>query len=236
MYLPSRPCMPPVPSRPLPITMPVPTKTLHGRPLPRIPSAWRDPLSRQSSSPSPRSPPPLPDVSPPEIRLSRPSRRSRHMLFRALNQPAILLFFLHRTSWNDFHALMSTACDLRRNVWSNEECRDVILSHFLPGYAYAMEMCSGQQQSEIHIDFHQLSLLSTSRPRTLSSPRTNQSPYPPSNLAETPFTCISYAHYTRSPYARPGPRRHQTQERLCPAILTDARTLPLRPLPSIPRA
>ena len=84
------------------------------------------------------------------------------MLFRALSQPPLLAFFLQRTSWEDFHALVNTSRELRNNLWLNQDCRDVILCHFLPGYSYALEMYTlEQQKSDVRVDFHQLSLLST---------------------------------------------------------------------------
>ncbi|KAI0749812.1 hypothetical protein C8Q80DRAFT_648380 [Daedaleopsis nitida] len=140
--------------------MPVPTKSIHERPLPPIPSPSRDPLQRQL--PLPSLPQPHRESSP-SSRHPRPSRRSKFMLFRALNEPSLLASFLTTTSWSDFHALMNTGRDLRHAVWANNDCRDVILSHYLPGYAYAMEMGSMQQRSDIEVNFHLLSLLMISQ-------------------------------------------------------------------------
>lgn len=143
--------------------MPVPTKSLHGRPLPPIPAPRPDLLHRQSSSRPPLPPLPQPHREhPPSPRHPHPSRRSKFMLFRALQEPSLLASFLSTTSWPDFHALMNSGRDLRHAVWANNDCRDVILSHYLPGYAYALEMCSMQQRSDIEVTFHLLSLLSTS--------------------------------------------------------------------------
>ncbi|KAI0707316.1 hypothetical protein C8Q76DRAFT_629053 [Earliella scabrosa] len=139
--------------------MPVSPKSLHERPLPPIPSAWRDPFQR-----SPPAPPLTDRDFSPRPSLPRPSRRSRYMLFRALSQPPLLAFFLQRTSWDDFHALVNTSRELRNNLWLNQDCRDVILCHFLPGYSYALEMYTlDQQKCDVRVDFHQLSLLMISQ-------------------------------------------------------------------------
>ena len=84
------------------------------------------------------------------------------MLFRALRDPRLLAAFLQWTPWHDFHALMNSCRDCRLALWAIDECRVTILSHFVPGYSYALELSGLEQSPDIRIDFHQLSLLSES--------------------------------------------------------------------------
>ncbi|CDO70658.1 hypothetical protein BN946_scf184756.g25 [Trametes cinnabarina] len=129
------------------------------RPLPPIPgpSSRPDPAPAQRQGVvfnAPRKYPPT--------RLPRPSARSPRLLSRALKQPRVLAHFLGTTSWNDFHALTSTCRDLRHCLTRHVECRKVILSHYVPGYSYALGLSDVEQKSDIDVDFHQLALLSTS--------------------------------------------------------------------------
>ncbi|RPD60127.1 hypothetical protein L226DRAFT_463125 [Lentinus tigrinus ALCF2SS1-7] len=141
--------------------MPVATKT-RDRPLPPIPVPTR--LSPSSSRPSSPAASGLGRISSHTPRhLPRPSRHSRLMLFRALREPRLLAAFLQWTTWRDFHALMNSCRDCRLAVWASDECRAIILSQFLPGYSYALELSGLEQNSDIHIDFHQLSLLMISQ-------------------------------------------------------------------------
>ena len=83
------------------------------------------------------------------------------MLHRALKVPSLLAAFLHTTTWQDFHALLSTSRAFRHDLWAIDDCKDVILSHFVPGYTYALRLCDIRQVSDVRIDIHQFALLST---------------------------------------------------------------------------
>ncbi|KAI9066232.1 hypothetical protein FKP32DRAFT_1673981 [Trametes sanguinea] len=96
-------------------------------------------------------------------RVPRPSARSPRLLSRALKQPRVLAQLLRTTSWDDFHALTSTCRDLRHCFTRHAECRRVILSHYVPGYSYALELSDVEQKSDIVIDFHQLAMLMLSQ-------------------------------------------------------------------------
>ncbi|KAI8969495.1 hypothetical protein BD414DRAFT_518508 [Trametes punicea] len=125
------------------------------RPLPPIPSSSRDPAPRQTMVSASRKHSPN--------RLPSPSAKSPRLLSRALRHPGVLAHFLRTTSWNDFHALMSTCRDLRHCFARNAECRKVVLSHFVPGYGYALGLSDVEQKSDIDVDFHQLALLMLSQ-------------------------------------------------------------------------
>ena len=146
--------------------MPVATKTRE-RPLPPVPSAWRPSQTRHSlTSISPATDRDLPS---PSKRDPQPSERSPHMFLQAFSQSSILACFLHTTTWHDFHALLNVSRALRHNLWANEGWRDTILSHFIPGYKYALELCDPDEVSDIPLDAHHLALLSTSH--TVSTAR-----------------------------------------------------------------
>ncbi|KAI0359815.1 hypothetical protein OH77DRAFT_1394059 [Trametes cingulata] len=129
------------------------------RPLPPIPSSSRDPppapLPRQNVVPASRKSSPT--------RVPRPSARSPRLLPRAVRQPGVLAALLRTTSWHDFHALTSTCRDLRQCFTRSTECREVILSHFVPGYSYARGLGDAAFKSDIHVDFHQLAMLMVSQ-------------------------------------------------------------------------
>ncbi len=57
---------------------------------------------------------------------------------------------------------MNVSRAFRHNLWVNEEWRDIILAHFIPGYKYALELCDFHQMTDVPIDVHHLTLLSTS--------------------------------------------------------------------------
>lgn len=85
------------------------------------------------------------------------------MFLQAFSLPSILACFLHTTAWHDFHALLNVSRALRHNLWAHEEWRDTVLSHFIPGYKYALELCDPHEVSDVPLDAHHLALLSTSR-------------------------------------------------------------------------
>ncbi|OSD06637.1 hypothetical protein PYCCODRAFT_955145 [Trametes coccinea BRFM310] len=96
-------------------------------------------------------------------RVPRPSARSPRLLSRALRQPRVLAQLLRTSSWDDFHALTSTCRDLRHGLTRHAECRKVILSHYVPAYAYALELSDVEQTSDIDVDFHHLAMLMLSQ-------------------------------------------------------------------------
>ncbi|KAI0635976.1 hypothetical protein C8Q77DRAFT_1071858 [Trametes polyzona] len=130
------------------------------RPLPPIPSSSRDhvprPTSRHTVVPT------APRIRSP-TRIPRPSARSPRLLARALRQPGVLAHFLKTTNWHDFHAFANTCRDFRQCLSRSPECRDIILSHFVPGYSHVRELSDTEQKSDIYVDFHQLSLLMLSQ-------------------------------------------------------------------------
>ncbi|KAI0326924.1 hypothetical protein GY45DRAFT_48526 [Cubamyces sp. BRFM 1775] len=143
--------------------MPVSAKTTE-RPLPPIPPTSPEPgpsappqRQRQSLPPSSSSR----KYSP--IRMPRPSSRSPRLFSRALRQPGVLARLLSFIPWHDFHALTSTCRDIRQCFTRNAECRRVILSHFVPGYSYALGLSDTEQKPTIDVDFHQLALLMLSQ-------------------------------------------------------------------------
>ena len=113
-----------------------------GRPLPLIPSSQNLDLSKRnsvsSSLPSSLSPSSL-SPSPSAVRsgkaraqLSSATGASRRILICLLKNPRILAQLLREFSWRDFRALSSSCRELRYLI-RNSYCRDVILSHFVPG-------------------------------------------------------------------------------------------------------
>ncbi|KAI0367811.1 hypothetical protein BV20DRAFT_915877, partial [Pilatotrama ljubarskyi] len=128
------------------------------RPLPPIPSSSRDQVP--APAPSPRQN--VVRKSSP-TRVPRPSARSPRLLARAVRQPRVLAAFLRATSWHDFHALTSTCRDLRQCFTRSTDCREVILSHFVPGYSYARGLGDAAYKSDIHVDFHQVAMLMVSQ-------------------------------------------------------------------------
>ncbi|KAI1796863.1 hypothetical protein LXA43DRAFT_878476 [Ganoderma leucocontextum] len=140
--------------------MPVATKTRE-RPLPPVPSAWRHSQTRQSlTSISVATDRDLPSTS---KHYPQPSHRSPQILLQAVSQPSILACFLHTTTWHDFHALLNVSRAFRHDLWANEECRDTILAHFIPGYKYALELCNPHPLSDVPVDAHHFALLMISQ-------------------------------------------------------------------------
>ncbi|OJT07378.1 hypothetical protein TRAPUB_1783 [Trametes pubescens] len=129
------------------------------RPLPPIPSSSRGPAPPRAFRqnvvhPSRRDSP---------TRVPRPSARSPRLLSRALKHPGVLAQLLRHTSWQEFHALTSASRDLRQCIAQSQECRDVVFSHFVPGYRLARELSDVEQKSDIAVDFHQLVFLMLSQ-------------------------------------------------------------------------
>ena len=72
----------------------------------------------------------------------------------------LLRCLLKYISWNDFHSFAST-CRHFRLLISHPDFRDVILSHYIPGYRLALSFRDLNQYREVQIDMHDLALLST---------------------------------------------------------------------------
>ncbi|KAI0833532.1 hypothetical protein BC628DRAFT_1307581 [Trametes gibbosa] len=175
------------------------------RPLPPIPSG----------SSRPQRPPPCayrqsvaspvhPKLSPVPTHVPRPSARSPRLLTRALRHSGILAHFLRTSSWDDFHALASTCRDLRHLAARSPECRDVVFSHFVPGYRTARDLGDVEQRSDIEVDFHQLALLMLAQYVPLHAypmhamavlgAFTRASSEPPLQEASTRLVALSLAH------------------------------------------
>ncbi|KAI0775166.1 hypothetical protein BD413DRAFT_611504 [Trametes elegans] len=180
----------------------------HERPLPPIPSSSRNP----TLAPEPaRQPAPRQNVGsvhrkPEPTRVPRPSPRSPRLLSRALRQSGVLASLLPHTSWPDFHALTSSCRDFRYYLTRTAECRDVVFSHFVPGYNYARNASDVEQKSDIAVDFHHLALLMLSQYVPLHA-------YPMHSMA------VLSAH-TR---AADDPNLHQTSSRLASLTLAHSR-------------
>ncbi|KAH8100820.1 hypothetical protein BXZ70DRAFT_129839 [Cristinia sonorae] len=82
--------------------------------------------------------------------------RSRIPFRSLLDHPRILRNLLRRISWDDFHSLTSTCRNFRLLI-THPDFRDVILSHYVPGYKYAITARS--QHKDVQIDMHDLALL-----------------------------------------------------------------------------
>ncbi|KAI0078746.1 hypothetical protein K474DRAFT_1593289 [Panus rudis PR-1116 ss-1] len=134
---------------------PRPQTKSRDRPLPPLPDKARSPdVSHRRYTPP---------LSPKSVRSSFAGWRSsllpiRVWVRRALETPGILEALIRNTTWDDLHALLSTCRDFRR-VLASPECRDVMLSCYVPGYRIAQSSRDSQQFREVEVDIHDLTLL-----------------------------------------------------------------------------
>ncbi|KAG2111368.1 hypothetical protein BD769DRAFT_1493886 [Suillus cothurnatus] len=138
-----------------PISMNPPILSDRDRALPSIPRE----LSRKSYRIPPRQSPTYPNDS------LRPARRPS--LVHRPPQPASPLAKslawrrMHRAAfiqWADFYVLLSTCADMRL-LWDTRDFRDVVLSHFVPGYSYALRHRDFSKYQDLDISLQDLDLL-----------------------------------------------------------------------------
>lgn len=158
-----------------PVSMDPPVLTDRDRPLPSIPRE----LSQKSYHipfPTPRDRPAYPNGSlrrparRPSLVQDRPAqpasslakslawRRMQRAAVHSLKQPHILARLLQFIQWTDFYILLSTCADMR-HLWDTRDFRDAILSHFVPGYSYALRYCDFSKYQDLDISLQDLDLL-----------------------------------------------------------------------------
>lgn len=128
-------------------------------------SSYRSPSPSPSHALSTPTSPPRARIDKGKAKAQNPSYLSRILFGRFLKDPKILAHFLRASSWRDFQAL-SSSCREFRYLIHTPECRDAILSHYVPGYRYVLDVADivPQQELAIDIEFHDLALLSESLP------------------------------------------------------------------------
>lgn len=157
-----------------PVSMDPPILNVRDRPLPSIPRG----LSQKSYHipfPTPRERPTYPNDSlrsarRPSLVHDRPPQRASSLaktfawkrMHRAavhsLKQPHILARLLQFMQWADFYVLLSTCADMR-HLWNTRDFRDVVLSHFVPGYSYALRHRDLSKCQDLDISLQDLDLL-----------------------------------------------------------------------------
>ncbi|GJE88700.1 hypothetical protein PsYK624_047830 [Phanerochaete sordida] len=116
------------------------------RPLPPLPT---DDAQREPSSPAS---PMIPKAS--AVALGKRKAASfaavsfSESVRRMLHDPSMLSALLGALQWPSFHALIST-CRTFRRTFTRPELRDVIFSHFVPGYSLAL---GSRQVAELSVD------------------------------------------------------------------------------------
>ncbi|KAG2138264.1 hypothetical protein BD769DRAFT_1434946 [Suillus cothurnatus] len=153
-----------------PISMNPPILSDRDRALPSIPRE----LSRKSYRIPPRQSPTYPNDSlrparrpslvhrPPQpaspLAKSLAWRRMHRAAVHSLKQPHILARLLQFIQWADFYVLLSTCADMRL-LWDTRDFRDVVLSHFVPGYSYALRHRDFSKYQDLDISLQDLDLL-----------------------------------------------------------------------------
>lgn len=132
---------------------------MRDRPLPPIPN-----LPKAHSLPRRQQAPPAGNTTMRSYRPSVSERRASRIPLRLwvqklLQSPRILARLLLHTSWDDFHAL-SCVCKEFRMLMIYPECKDTLLSHYVPGYSQAKASVDTQTFRDVQIDIHDLSLFS----------------------------------------------------------------------------
>ncbi|OCH95347.1 hypothetical protein OBBRIDRAFT_573224 [Obba rivulosa] len=134
------------------------SQTPRQRPLPALPkpASLHAQLSAQLRI---QSPPPMSKAA--GKRRARPLSlaTTRRALSKLLEEPRILSHLLGVLPWGDFHSLMSTCREFRRELFHRPECRDAILSHYVPGYRMAQLAGDQRHCREVAVDMHDLALL-----------------------------------------------------------------------------
>ncbi|KAG1737336.1 hypothetical protein EDB19DRAFT_989774 [Suillus lakei] len=158
-----------------PVSMDPPVLTDRDRPLPSIPRE----LSRKSYHipfPTPKERHAYPNDSSlrsarrPSLVQDRPPqsassvakslawKRMHRAAVHSLKQPHIVASLLQFIQWADFYVLLSTCADMR-HLWDSRDFKDVILSHFVPGYSYALRHRDLSKYQDLDISLQDLDLL-----------------------------------------------------------------------------
>lgn len=85
-------------------------------------------------------------------------KRMQRATVHSLKQPRILARFLQFIPWADFYVLLSTCSDIR-HLWDTRDFRDAVLSHFVPGYSYALKHSDLSKCQDLDISLQDLDLL-----------------------------------------------------------------------------
>lgn len=133
--------------------------SLEDRPLPPLP-----PLPPRLSR-KPISFPDLPILTPPKsfspLLKSKAWRNMHKNVVLALRQSRILARLISYTTWDDLYALFTT-CSGTRRLWHFLDTRDLILSHYLPGYRTALRHRDLSALQPVDVTLHDLHLLCSS--------------------------------------------------------------------------
>ncbi|OSX57788.1 hypothetical protein POSPLADRAFT_1185777 [Postia placenta MAD-698-R-SB12] len=154
---------------------PAPSPPRTNRPLPPVPplndTDFFSPVRTASPSPSspvsPKRALPSPKgkqraleaLSPRSRPVSRATFASRRALTHVLKTPRTLENLLVFVPWADFHALVSTCGNFRRELMARPDCRDAILAQFVPGYRHARAVADIYHYRQVAVDFHDVALL-----------------------------------------------------------------------------
>ncbi|KAH9481579.1 hypothetical protein JR316_0006106 [Psilocybe cubensis] len=134
--------------------------TLHlARPLPAIPEPRRNSQTQQrlpSSSTARQSTTVFPVVR--TLSSFMPRFNSPSSLLALLKNPPILAALLAHMDWVDVYSVLST-CKPLRAIFQDPALRDVVLSRFVPGYAYAVRVRDMNQYQDVQVSVHDLDLL-----------------------------------------------------------------------------
>lgn len=83
----------------------------------------------------------------------------RIYLASVLRKPRIIATFLRYTSWEDFRGLARSSSEYR-SLLRHTESKDVVLSHFVPGYRYCLHLADIANFRDVDITFRDLELFS----------------------------------------------------------------------------
>jgi hypothetical protein len=145
------------------------------RPLPSLPSPGSSQKSYHIPFPTPRERSNYPidkrrsvrTTSLARERLPRPAssvakslawQRMQRTAVHTLKRPRILASLLHFLPWCDFYVLLST-CTGMRHLWDIHELRDVIMSHYVPEFRFALRHRVLSNCRDIDISLQDLDLL-----------------------------------------------------------------------------
>lgn len=85
-------------------------------------------------------------------------QRMQRAAVHSLKRPRVLICLLQYLPWSDLYALISTCADMRR-LWDIRELRDIILSHYVPEYRYALRHRDLFKCRDIDLSLQDLDLL-----------------------------------------------------------------------------
>ncbi|PPR03079.1 hypothetical protein CVT24_012392 [Panaeolus cyanescens] len=105
---------------------------------------------------APRTKSPTPPA--PRVLSSFMPRTSNSSLPATLHVPNILSALVAHLSWADLYPLLIT-CKALWDLFRHTALRDVVLSRFVPGYAYALRSRGSNQLANVQVSIHDLDLL-----------------------------------------------------------------------------